>query len=85
MTLAIATCDSGVSNESHRGQARGLTERLQCTWRRSVAASLDRLSGLPFVEQVRSEAERSHYIEFLASLQERYPDFVARENTAKPW
>lgn len=39
----------------------------------------------PFVEHVRSEGERSHYIEFLARLQVSYPDFLGQENVAKPW
>lgn len=40
---------------------------------------------LPFVEHVRSEGERSHYIEFLARLQVSHPEFVAQENAGKPW
>lgn len=40
---------------------------------------------LPFVEHVRNEGERSHYIEFLARLQVSHPEFVAQENAGKPW
>lgn len=40
---------------------------------------------IPFVEHVRREGERSHYIEFLARLQVSHPDFIAQENALKPW
>lgn len=40
---------------------------------------------LPFVEHVRGEGARSHYIEFLARLQVSHPEFVAQENSGKPW
>lgn len=40
---------------------------------------------LPFVEHLRSESAGSHYIEFLARLQVSYPDFIAENNSNRPW
>lgn len=68
--------------ETNRGDLLSASEA------RGDGQSLRALIGclvLPFVEHVRSEGARSHYIEFLARLQVSHPDFIAQENAAKPW